>query len=148
MSLVVWNNFRSLLSKAIIRQGVGNVSDTYFDKIMLWLPWWEEVTANSMKRPDVWEKVKEERRGRLRGWDDWIAFNSVDMNLSKLRLVMDWEAWCFKSMRLQTMRGWAWTDKNIRCHDCSFPSWSSSVISVVCNLLTMDCSKPPPPHPY
>ena len=53
--------------------------------------WWEEPTH--LKRLWRWERLNAEGEGGDRGWDCWMATDSMDMSLSKLQeLVMDREA--------------------------------------------------------
>ena len=53
--------------------------------------WCEELTH--LKRLWCWERLRAGGEGDDRGWDCWMATDSMDMSLSKLReLVMDREA--------------------------------------------------------
>ena len=65
-------------------------TDAKAEAPILWPP-----DANSlMKRPWYWERLKAEGEEGDRGWDGWIALDSMDMNLGKLReMVREKEAW-------------------------------------------------------
>ena len=55
--------------------------------------WCKELTH--WKRPWCWERSKSGGEGDDRGWDGWMASDSMDVSLSKLReMVKDREAWC------------------------------------------------------
>ena len=93
LSRVLWTARRS--DHYILRKSVLNIH--WKDWCWSWnsnalATWCEELTH--WKRPWSWEWLKAGREGDDRGWDGWMASESMDISLNRLReLVMDRESW-------------------------------------------------------
>ena len=79
--------------------------------------WCKEQTHR--KRPWCWERLRAGWEGDDRGWDGWMAPDSMETSLSRLwEMVMDREAWCAAVQGVTELDMTDWTEcvTRVRLH--------------------------------